>query len=69
MAMAWYDGCTDEILLYRTSSKVERVKEYLAAETLPDLTPEEIKAIEEEGSKLHHRVFVSVVTWYTPAAD
>ncbi|KZT70126.1 Aldo/keto reductase [Daedalea quercina L-15889] len=40
-----------------TTSKASRVKEYLAAETLPDLTPEEIKAIDDEGSKVHHRVF------------
>ncbi|TFY55196.1 hypothetical protein EVJ58_g8398 [Rhodofomes roseus] len=40
-----------------TSSKASRVKEYLAAETLPDLTPGEIAAIEQEGSKVHHRVF------------
>lgn len=43
---------------------MERIKEYIAAETLPDLTPEEIKAIEEEGSKEHHRVFVSVMPRY-----
>lgn len=48
-------------MFLRTSSKAERVKEYIAAETLPDLTPEEVKAIEEEGSKVHHRVFVSTV--------
>ena len=43
----------------RTSSKEERVKEYLATQYLPDLTPEEVKAISEAGSKVHHRVFVS----------
>ncbi|KAI0726648.1 Aldo/keto reductase [Fomitopsis betulina] len=45
-----------------TSSKLERIKEYIAVETLPDLTAEEVKAIDEEGSKTHHRVFVSIVT-------
>ncbi|KAI0352105.1 Aldo/keto reductase [Trametes cingulata] len=39
-----------------TSSKLERVKEYLATETLPDLTPEEVHAINEAGSQVHVRV-------------
>lgn len=40
-----------------TTSKAERLLEYLDVETIPDLTPEEIKEIEEEGSKVHHQVF------------
>ncbi|KAI0957724.1 hypothetical protein AcW1_006024 [Taiwanofungus camphoratus] len=40
-----------------TSSKEERIKEYLATETLPGLTPAEVQAIDEAGSKAHHRVF------------
>ncbi|RDX56784.1 Aldo/keto reductase [Lentinus brumalis] len=40
-----------------TSSKEERVKEYVATQTLPDLTPEEVNAITEAGSKVHHRAF------------
>ncbi|KAH9935036.1 NADP-dependent oxidoreductase domain-containing protein [Fomitopsis serialis] len=49
------------VVTITTSSKASRVKEYLAAEALPGLTPEEIKAIDTEGSKVHHRVFVSVL--------
>lgn len=62
--MVSYDAASD--LMFRTSSKVERIKEYIATETLPDLTPEEIKAIDDEGSKVHHRVFVSIATSYDP---
>lgn len=40
-----------------TSAKEERIKEYLAVETLPNLTAEEVRAIDEAGSKEHHRVF------------
>lgn len=58
--MVLYDAASDA--LFRTSSKLERIKEYIAVETLPDLTAEEVKAIDEEGSKTHHRVFVSIVT-------
>ncbi|KAI0636984.1 Aldo/keto reductase [Trametes polyzona] len=42
-----------------TSTKEERVKEYVATQSLPDLTPEEVQAINEAGSKVHHRTFVS----------
>ncbi|KAF9475050.1 Aldo/keto reductase [Pholiota conissans] len=41
-----------------TSSKAERIQEFLAVENLPDLTSKEIDAIEEAGSKLHKRVFM-----------
>jgi len=47
------------IVAITTSSKASRVKEYLAAEALPGLTPEEINAIETESSKVHHRVFAT----------
>lgn len=40
-----------------TTSKEARVKEYLATESLPDLTSEEVKTIDETGSKVHHRAF------------
>ncbi|KAI0336530.1 Aldo/keto reductase [Cubamyces sp. BRFM 1775] len=43
-----------------TSSKEERVKEYIATQELPDLTAEEVEAINEAGSKVHHRAFC---TW------
>lgn len=41
-----------------TTSKEERIKEYLATETLPALTTDEVKTIDETGSKVHHRAFV-----------
>ncbi|KAI0675866.1 Aldo/keto reductase [Trametes maxima] len=41
-----------------TSSKLERVKEYVATDALPDLTPEEVRAINEAGSQLHFRYCV-----------
>jgi len=34
------------------------MNEFLDTETVPDLTPEEIKAIEEGGAKLHKRIFM-----------
>ncbi|KAI0333883.1 Aldo/keto reductase [Cubamyces sp. BRFM 1775] len=40
-----------------SSSKLERVKEYLATEDLPDLTEEEFQRINKEGAKKHHRVY------------
>ncbi|KAI8998645.1 Aldo/keto reductase [Trametes punicea] len=44
-----------------TSSKEDRIKEYVATQSLPDLKPEEVKAINEAGSKVHHRAFC---TWF-----
>lgn len=43
-----------------TTSKAERLQEYLDVETLPDLTAEEVEEIQTEGSKVHHRVFVRI---------
>lgn len=43
----------------RTSSKKARLEEYLAAADLPALVPEDVKAIDEAGMKLHFRGFVS----------
>jgi hypothetical protein len=42
-----------------TSSKEDRIKEYLDTANVPPLTAEEIKAIEDSGSKFYKRVFVS----------
>ncbi|KAJ3575352.1 hypothetical protein NP233_g1167 [Leucocoprinus birnbaumii] len=39
------------VVIVTTTSKRERLKEYIAAGDLPDLTPEEIDAIDEAGSK------------------
>lgn len=51
-------------MIVRTTSKESRVKEYLATETLPDLTVEEVQAIDDAGSKVHHRAFVSGIRPY-----
>jgi hypothetical protein len=42
----------------RTTSKLERIKEYQDVAKLPDLTDDEIREITEAGYKLHHRAFV-----------
>jgi len=44
-----------------TSGKVARIRELLDTEQVPDLTKEEIGAIEEAGSKLHQRIWASHV--------
>ncbi|KAH8107009.1 Aldo/keto reductase [Cristinia sonorae] len=41
-----------------TSNKPERLQEYLDSQTIPDLTEEELKDIETEGAKVHHRVYM-----------
>ena len=45
--------------LCRTSSKLERLQEYLAVPGLPEITAEEEREIDAVGSTVHHRVFVS----------
>ncbi|KAL0946691.1 hypothetical protein HGRIS_012878 [Hohenbuehelia grisea] len=45
-------------IVVTTSSKAERVKEYLDSANVPDLTEEEIGAIETTGAKLHKRIFL-----------
>ena len=42
---------------FSTSSKEERVKEFLETQDLPDLTSDEIKEISDEGSKVHLTAF------------
>lgn len=44
-----------------TSSKTERIREFLDAENLPNLTAEEIEAIDVAGKKLHKRIFAKHV--------
>ncbi|KAF5330572.1 hypothetical protein D9619_005904 [Psilocybe cf. subviscida] len=41
-----------------TTTKVQRIHEFQDVENIPDLTPEEVEAIEEAGAKLHHRQFM-----------
>lgn len=44
---------------FRTTTKAERLQEYLAVGSLPDLTDAEVEEIEKTGSTLHKRFFVS----------
>jgi hypothetical protein len=37
---------------------VGRITEFLDTETVPDLTAAEIQMIEEEGARLHKRVYM-----------
>jgi hypothetical protein len=41
-----------------TTSKVSRIQEFFDVENVPDLTTEEVEAIEAAGAKLHKRVFL-----------
>jgi len=41
-----------------TSTKMSRVKEFLDTVNVPDLTEDEIRTIDEAGSKLHKRIFM-----------
>ncbi len=45
--------------IYRTSRKKERLQEYVRVSQVPDITDEEEREIDQEGSKAHHRVWVS----------
>jgi len=44
-----------DMVALTTSSKKERLEEYLSAPSLPPLTPEEVAAIDEAGSQSHFR--------------
>lgn len=45
----------------RTSSKEARIKEYLSITEVPDLTADEVQAIDAAGAKLHKRIFMRQV--------
>ncbi|KAH0827029.1 NADP-dependent oxidoreductase domain-containing protein [Lanmaoa asiatica] len=45
------------VLVVTTSSKVERIREYIDTENVPKLMPEEIELIETTGAKLYKRFF------------
>ncbi|KZV97036.1 Aldo/keto reductase [Exidia glandulosa HHB12029] len=45
------------IVALTTTSKESRMKEIRATETLPDLTADEVKAIDKAGSGQHHRAY------------
>ncbi|KII88417.1 hypothetical protein PLICRDRAFT_54254 [Plicaturopsis crispa FD-325 SS-3] len=47
-----------DIVVVTTSSKVERLQEYLAVPSLPALLPEEVQAIETTGSTFHKRIYM-----------
>jgi len=49
-----------------TSAKMGWIKEFLDTEQVPDLSKEEIEAIEEAGSKLHHKICVFSLSYPTP---
>ena len=53
----------------RTTSKLERLQEYLSAADLPDLTDAEEKEIDEVGSTVHHRAYVSFSPRYYRASS
>ena len=48
-------------VVYRTSTKVERIQDYLAVADAPELTSEDIKAIDEAGSQETRRHFVRLI--------
>ncbi|KAH7920199.1 Aldo/keto reductase [Leucogyrophana mollusca] len=47
------------ILVVTTSSKAERIREYVDTSNVPELTSEEVDLIEETGSQVHKKFFVS----------
>lgn len=57
----WYDPfCL--LLAHRTSSKQSRLKEYLAVESLPDLSIEEIEKMEKSCEGAYFQSLVSIFT-------
>ncbi|TBU50768.1 oxidoreductase [Dichomitus squalens] len=52
-----------------TTTKESRLQEYLDTLALPDLTPEEVEAINTNGSKLHYRAFVRVPIRYVDPSN
>ncbi|KAF8512271.1 NADP-dependent oxidoreductase domain-containing protein [Gautieria morchelliformis] len=56
-----------DIVIVTTSYKESRLKEYVDALNVPALTPEEEQAIDEAGSKVHYRRFVSQFPESTPS--
>lgn len=55
----FYMPCTKFIL--RTTSQEGRIAEFINAFDVPDLTEDEILAIDDAGSKLHKRVYMRAV--------
>ncbi|KJA27472.1 hypothetical protein HYPSUDRAFT_74938 [Hypholoma sublateritium FD-334 SS-4] len=47
-----------DAVVVTTSTKAERIQEFLVVENVSDLTQEELQAIDDAGSKLHKRVFM-----------
>ncbi|KAI5116217.1 hypothetical protein M0805_006768 [Coniferiporia weirii] len=57
--LKWLQG--EGILAVTTSTKESRLKEYLTAENVPDLTPEEKKELEDATDGKHFRAFVRTI--------
>jgi len=55
--MKWLEE--KEVVAVTTTSKEQRLQEYLGAYTLPSLSEEDVRAIDEAGAKLHSRHFAS----------
>ncbi|PCH37783.1 Aldo/keto reductase [Wolfiporia cocos MD-104 SS10] len=49
------------IVAITTSTKEERIKEYVATAELPDLTGDELRAIDEAGSQKPHSVYANFI--------
>ncbi|KAN0092852.1 NADP-dependent oxidoreductase domain containing protein [Tylopilus felleus] len=47
------------IMVVTTSSKAERIREYLDTHNVPDLTTEELRLIDVAGAQLYNKLFVS----------
>ncbi|KAG8217876.1 NADP-dependent oxidoreductase domain-containing protein [Butyriboletus roseoflavus] len=45
------------VLVVTTSSKAERIREYIDTENIPELTTQEVELIDTTGAKLHKRFF------------
>jgi hypothetical protein len=59
LALVFHCSMTFRIPFFqRTTTKENRVKEALDAVNIPDLTPEEMGAIAEAGSKIHKRHYM-----------
>ncbi|KAA1469439.1 Aldo/keto reductase [Dentipellis sp. KUC8613] len=51
------------LIFITTTTNASRLDEYLSIANTPELTAEELAAIDEAGSKEHHRVFAPYTYW------
>jgi hypothetical protein len=54
---------------HSTSTKLQRIEEYLASDKLPELSDADVAAIDEAGSQETHRHFVSFRIIVAPLLD